>query len=253
MDISVSVFWVLWIVLLWAFMQEFLGIWFSFFLVIYKEVELLGRMVILDMNNGHELGQTLGDGEGQRGLACCGPWGHKELDRTWQLNDNNGNFMFNILKGFQAVFQSDCSILYCHQKCMKVLISPNPHQHLLLSVFWIIAIIGCCLVTKSLATPWTVAHQASLSMGFPRQEYWTRLPLPSPGGFLTQKLNLYLLHWQVDFLPLSHQEIPWMKEPGGAWSMELQKSQIWLSDWTTMTIAILVVIKWYLVVLTCIP
>ena len=30
-------------------------------------------------------------------------------------------------------------------------------------------------------TPRTVAHQASLSMGFPRQEYWSRLPLPSPG------------------------------------------------------------------------
>ena len=30
-------------------------------------------------------------------------------------------------------------------------------------------------------TPWTVAHQACLSMGFPRQEYWRGLPLPSPG------------------------------------------------------------------------
>jgi len=30
-------------------------------------------------------------------------------------------------------------------------------------------------------TTWTVAHQAPLSMGFPRQEYWSRLPLPSPG------------------------------------------------------------------------
>ena len=29
--------------------------------------------------------------------------------------------------------------------------------------------------------PWTVAHQAPLSMGFPRQEYWSRLPFPSPG------------------------------------------------------------------------
>ena len=28
--------------------------------------------------NGHELGQTLGDGEGQTGLACCNPWGCKE-------------------------------------------------------------------------------------------------------------------------------------------------------------------------------
>ena len=31
------------------------------------------------------------------------------------------------------------------------------------------------------ATPWTVAHQASLSMGFSRQEYWSGVPFPSPG------------------------------------------------------------------------
>ena len=33
------------------------------------------------------------------------------------------------------------------------------------------------------ATPWTVAHQASLCMGFSRQEYWSGLPFPSPGDF----------------------------------------------------------------------
>ena len=39
--------------------------------------------------NGHELGQTLGDGDGQRGLvACCSPRGHKEIDTTGQLNNN---------------------------------------------------------------------------------------------------------------------------------------------------------------------
>ena len=32
--------------------------------------------------NGHELGQTSGDCEGQRGLTCCNPWSHKELDTT---------------------------------------------------------------------------------------------------------------------------------------------------------------------------
>ena len=31
-------------------------------------------------------------------------------------------------------------------------------------------------------TPWTVAHQAPPSMGFSRQEYWSGLPFPSPGG-----------------------------------------------------------------------
>ena len=35
-----------------------------------------------------------------------------------------------------------------------------------------------------LMTPWIVAHQASLSIGFPRQEYWSELPFPSPGDLL---------------------------------------------------------------------
>ena len=41
--------------------------------------------------------------------------------------------------------------------------------------------ICCCLVTMSdsFVTPWTVVHQAPLSMGFPRQEYWSGLPFPS--------------------------------------------------------------------------
>ena len=30
-------------------------------------------------------------------------------------------------------------------------------------------------------TPWTIAHQAPLSMGFPGQECWSELPFPSPG------------------------------------------------------------------------
>ena len=37
---------------------------------------------------GHEPGQTSGDGEGQGGLACCGPWGCKELDITGRLSNN---------------------------------------------------------------------------------------------------------------------------------------------------------------------
>ena len=44
---------------------------------------------------------------------------------------------------------------------------------------------GGGLVTKlclTLATPWTIARQAPLSMGFSRQEYWRGLPFPSPGN-----------------------------------------------------------------------
>ena len=38
--------------------------------------------------NGHEPEQTPGYGEGQGSLACCSPWGHKELDTTERLNNN---------------------------------------------------------------------------------------------------------------------------------------------------------------------
>ena len=37
--------------------------------------------------NGHELGQTLGDGEGPAGLVCCSPWGHKESDTMGQVSN----------------------------------------------------------------------------------------------------------------------------------------------------------------------
>ena len=77
----------------------------------------------------------------------------------------------------------------------------------------------CCLVAKSgmtLVTPWTVAHQAPLSTGFQRQEYWSGLTFPSPAdlpdlgikpvsapvlcGFFTTgppgKLILFIVHSQ---------------------------------------------------------
>ena len=38
--------------------------------------------------SGHELGQAPGDREGRGSLACCSPWGHKELHTTWHLNSN---------------------------------------------------------------------------------------------------------------------------------------------------------------------
>ena len=41
-------------------------------------------------------------------------------------------------------------------------------------------------------TPWTIAHQAPLSMRFSRQEYWSGLPCPPPRIFLTQGSNLRL-------------------------------------------------------------
>ena len=38
--------------------------------------------------NEHEFEQAMGDSEGQGSLACCSPWGSKELDMTEGLNNN---------------------------------------------------------------------------------------------------------------------------------------------------------------------
>ena len=54
------------------------------------------------------------------------------------------------------------------------------------------------------ATPWTVAHQAPLSVGFSKQEYWSGLPFLPPGDPPTQGLNPCLLHWEAGSLPLSY-------------------------------------------------
>ena len=47
------------------------------------------------------------------------------------------------------------------------------------------------------ATPWTIACQAPMSLGFPRQEYWSGLPCPPPGGLPDPEIktvSLWLLH-----------------------------------------------------------
>ena len=60
----------------------------------------------------------------------------------------------------------------------------------------------------SFATPWTLAYQALLPMGFSRQEYWNGLPFPSSGDLLIQGLNPHLLHFRWILYPLSHQGSP---------------------------------------------
>ena len=40
--------------------------------------------------------------------------------------------------------------------------------------------VSCSVMSQLFATPWTIARQASLFMGFSSQEYWSGLPFPSP-------------------------------------------------------------------------
>ena len=54
------------------------------------------------------------------------------------------------------------------------------------------------------ATLWTIAHEASLYMGFPRQEFWNGFPFPSPGDLPDPGIKSALPAWHADSLPLSH-------------------------------------------------
>ena len=62
----------------------------------------------------------------------------------------------------------------------------------------------CLVVSNSFTTPWTVTHQAPLSMGFPRQEYWSGLPFLSPEDLPNSGIEPTSPAWQVGSLLLSH-------------------------------------------------
>ena len=59
-------------------------------------------------------------------------------------------------------------------------------------------------MSESFATPWTVACQATLSMVFPRQEYWSGLPFPTPGDLAYPGIQPAFPELQVDSSLLSH-------------------------------------------------
>ena len=79
---------------------------------------------------------------------------------------------------------------------------------------WVCCFLRQCMKVKSLsrvrllATPWTAAYQAPLSMGFFRQEYWSGVPLPSPlfsreltfSWFFICQVILYCIHFQYRVL-----------------------------------------------------
>ena len=60
-------------------------------------------------------------------------------------------------------------------------------------------------VVSDSVTLWTVAHQVPLSMEFSRQEYWSQLPCPPPGGRLDPGIDPSLLHCRQILYHLSYQ------------------------------------------------
>ena len=84
-------------------------------------------------------------------------------------------------------------------------------------------------------TPWSIAHQAPLSMGFPRQEYWNGLPFPSPGDLPDPGIEPRSPALKANALTLEPPGKPWCRSRGFnhwvrkiPWRRELQPASVFL-------------------------
>ena len=68
-------------------------------------------------------------------------------------------------------------------------------------------------MSNSLVIPWTIACLAPLSMGFPRKEYLSELPVPSPGDLPDPGIEPAFPELQVNSLPLSQLGSPLRRLP----------------------------------------
>ena len=111
-----------------------------------------------------------------------------KVDTFWILSQNipqthgrNGHFLFSSL--MKLIY----SLLHGY-----IALGPHLVQSLLcIDLMWNFLESECMLsCIWFFTTLWTVAHQAPLSMGFFRQEYWSGLPFPSPGDLLDRVIEL---------------------------------------------------------------
>ena len=120
----------------------------------------------------------------QWGLACCSPWGHKELDTTEWLNWTE---LINLVAAAKSL--QSCPTL-CDPIDGSPPGSPVPGILQAKTLEWVAISFSNAWKWKvkvkslsrvqPLATPWTAAYQASPSMGSSRQEHQSGLPVPSP-------------------------------------------------------------------------
>ena len=128
---------------------------------------------------------------------------YAEISLWWTLTDKNISFFFfcHLLILFDAAAAAK-SLQSCATLCNPIDGSPpgSPVPGILqartlewvaisFSIAWKWKVkVKSLSRVRLLATPWTAAYQASPSMGFSRQEYWSGVPLPSPELLLRVKL-----------------------------------------------------------------
>ena len=95
---------------------------------------------------------------------------------------------------YNTIIPTEMSVasLFIHQMFMEHSVSPKLSS-------WDTDMSLSCV--QLFATPWSVACQAPPSMGFSRQEYWSRLPFPSPGDLPNAGIKPQSPTLQADSLP----------------------------------------------------
>ena len=78
----------------------------------------------------------------------------------------------------------------------------------------------------TLCDPWTVAHQAPLSMEFSRQEYWSGEPFPSPGHLPDPGITLGSRALQVDSLPFVGRPLQTQRSPNTSCLNSTQRADL---------------------------
>ena len=105
-----------------------------------------------------------GKSHGQRSLVGYSPWGRKELDTAESLHFTSTSFSGHLSLHMAEVYPN----------CV------NPSRIVSQRMLLLLLLLRRFSHVRLCATPWTAAHQAPLSIGFSRQEYWSGVPLPSP-------------------------------------------------------------------------
>ena len=83
-------------------------------------------------------------------------------------------FLVRYIQTLHLTIRGDVCVCVCVCVCVSVCVS---------------LCFSCSDVSSSFVTPWTVARQAPQSMGFPRPEYWSRLPFAPPGDLPNPRIQ----------------------------------------------------------------
>ena len=100
---------------------------------------------------------------------------------------NKSNNLTSRFRNQNSIWVSSETFLRIHHgafPCIWKQTRPQASLGDLVHGLWLgdlVRMLSCFCRVWHFATPWTVAHQAPLSMRFPRQEYWSELPYPPPG------------------------------------------------------------------------